>query len=286
MPHFRDNTKDADIWKSVFEQNEYSIREEISGATVVDIGGHIGSFASLVAFRGADKVVSVEASKSNFVYLKRNTKVFANVVAKHLAVGAKSGETLFLDDGAFNTGQYAVGKADGNNKIAVKSITFSDLIKEEKIGKIDILKLDCEGSEWIVLPALEAAEWKMIGEVVGEFHIGKMSADALQGREFKMKNMAPFALDRPDIPARLYLKELFEANGFEFFSTPHPTQKKLGWFYAINKTVKKPMVDNCLTMFHLEDDYKLAVERKQVLYNQKVHRDAVIAELTAKLKSV
>ena len=54
---FRHGTFDDSIFNHVYEQNEYVIAS-LKGKRVLDIGGHIGSFALKAISRNVDHVVS------------------------------------------------------------------------------------------------------------------------------------------------------------------------------------------------------------------------------------
>ena len=42
---FRKNTSDKNVFDSVFYNNEYGIKHMLETDVVIDVGGHIGSFA-------------------------------------------------------------------------------------------------------------------------------------------------------------------------------------------------------------------------------------------------
>ena len=55
-------------------------------------------------------------------------------------------------------------------KITCEITTLSNFIKEEKIEKIDLLKIDCEGLEWNVLMGITETDWDKIKSIVMEIH--------------------------------------------------------------------------------------------------------------------
>lgn len=48
--------------------------------------------------------------------------------------------------------------------------TLSSVLREEGIGRVDLLKLDVEKSELDVLNGIEEADWPKIFQVVAEVH--------------------------------------------------------------------------------------------------------------------
>ena len=82
---FRHGTYDASIFSHVFEQNEYEIAS-LKGKRLLDIGGHIGSFALKAVSHGADYVVSFEPNQENYDLLFHNVMGFENAEAHRLAI--------------------------------------------------------------------------------------------------------------------------------------------------------------------------------------------------------
>src|SRR4051794_41558178 len=64
---FRSGTLDRAIYNGVVIHNEYRLPTAFAPADVViDIGGHIGSFAQAVLSRGCGNVICVEPDPANF----------------------------------------------------------------------------------------------------------------------------------------------------------------------------------------------------------------------------
>lgn len=58
----------------------------------------------------------------------------------------------------------------GRKQVKCSLRTLSTVIEEEKIQKIDLLKIDCEGAEWDVLQGIKSEDWPKIKSLVIEVH--------------------------------------------------------------------------------------------------------------------
>ena len=59
---------------------------------------------------------------------------------------------------------------DTENYDCVKSYSLNDIIKDNRLSYIDFIKLDCEGSEYDILPALDSKYYAIIKEIRMEYH--------------------------------------------------------------------------------------------------------------------
>jgi FkbM family methyltransferase len=147
------------------------------GDTVIDIGANFGAF-SIVAAKHVGKggrVFSYEPNPSAFARLLKNiqSNELTNIIAYNEAVGKQDGEvTLYLDrNSAFST---AYGKVDGHSpsrlqSIKVKMRSMSSVLREAG-GFVQLLKMDCEGSEYDILQSVSVDEFSAVSQVAMEVH--------------------------------------------------------------------------------------------------------------------
>lgn len=171
---FRKDTWDPEIIKSVLIRNEYNLPAKMDGMVVLDIGAHIGSFAIACQKRNAKKVVSFEPDPENFHLLNVNTNQDKNSktemhVAEAAVIGGESCNNLGVRhltehdfDKGRNTGHVDIYGEPSN----IRGINFNEALQMAG-GKVDFLKLDCEGAEWGIF---ETGDFSKIRYIAAELH--------------------------------------------------------------------------------------------------------------------
>ena len=141
---------------------------------VVDVGANIGAFAVWAAQRTSGRVLAIEPHPANAEFLRRNLRAngAARAVVEECAVADASGVLpLFL--GRSGTTHQLFGRdhaqATGES-LEVRVATLPELLAKHGIERVDFLKLDCEGAEGRILPALPDALFAGLRAVALEFH--------------------------------------------------------------------------------------------------------------------
>jgi len=153
-----------------------SSRIESQKVTVVDIGAHYGYFSIFASKNIApnSQIFSIEPSKENFNILQQNLVdcKIENVNAFQLAIGGENGILDLFTGRSINHSlveDYALlGNEKNPQKVEVK--TLEQFINENKIEKIDFLKMDCEGAEYSILFNSSSAVFEKINIISMEFH--------------------------------------------------------------------------------------------------------------------
>ena len=138
------------------------------GDIVFDIGAHIGSFSVYAANKGA-KVYAFEPNKENYQRLLENIQMngYQNMIKVYNhGIYNKEGEVGFSIHGQ-NSGGHSV---DGGPEI-IRVRRIEDIIAEENIEMINLIKIDVEGSEYEIFPGINQTTYEKIDKIVGEYHL-------------------------------------------------------------------------------------------------------------------
>jgi len=170
----RVNTSDAlmiwEVWKAkVYDDVHIPIRED---DVVVDLGAHIGAFAVRAARRAhRGKVYSYEAARKNYLLLEENCKLngLENLHIENIAISDKRGE-MPLYTPANNSILGSLRQETSSFREMVQAITFSDIIAEHALKRVDFLKIDVEGAEFDILFSCSDKTFAKIQRMVIEYH--------------------------------------------------------------------------------------------------------------------
>lgn len=183
----------------------YEIKNE---DIVIDIGANIGVFAAYAATRASNvKVLAFEPFPENTDWLRKNVSEnnLSNVTVHGQAVAAVTEERTLQTSDSWIMHSLSETEAkesetieeEDEHSIHVKCVSFNDII--EGIPKCDLLKIDCEGSEYEIFYSSTAETLKKIGKIVGEFHPrdankknGKALCNYLESKGFAITTFVTF----------------------------------------------------------------------------------------------
>jgi FkbM family methyltransferase len=137
---------EKNIYERFFEVEENDI--------VVDIGATIGEF-----------VFSVLNKKPKHCYVVEPLAIFFDTLRKNL-----EGNPVCFINKAISSEKYLEILWDTREEV-IEPLTFSELIKQNRLNKIDFLKVDCEGGEYNVFSKRNIDFLKSIPKIVVEFHL-------------------------------------------------------------------------------------------------------------------
>jgi len=170
---------DLSIAREVFELRDYEKYFRLQeGQTIIDVGAHIGCFtiraAQIVGREG--KVFSFEPSSENFSFLRKNIAIngLHNVEAFNCALSGEDRPDAEL----------YISKSSGSNSLFMRKgkgmectkpervplRTLDSMVQQAKLSRVDILKLDAEGSELAILRGGKDTISRFHPNITGEAH--------------------------------------------------------------------------------------------------------------------
>ena len=144
--HFKVLMPEFEWWmKKYFALNE--------GDTFLDIGAHVGKYSIFVgrAVGPNGLVVALEPHQENFRILRLNIELngLDNIVAINCAAWSKNEQLkLYFREG--HTAMHSVVKRHGKH-LPIEGKMLDDILRELKIPRIDLIKIDVEDAELHVL---------------------------------------------------------------------------------------------------------------------------------------
>ncbi|EAQ77509.1 FkbM family methyltransferase [Blastopirellula marina] len=186
---FRYGAMDEGIFSGIFREYRLeAISQSLAGreATIVDIGGHIGGFSVIAAsLLPQAKVQVYEYISDNVRMIQTNmllNEVQNQIQVFNVAVGDRSDQVVpnktfdDLDANAprkkrANTGGNCIADAatsQGSCENGIPTLAAKEILAP--LEQVDILKVDCEGSEFKILFSLDASDYKKIKMITGEIH--------------------------------------------------------------------------------------------------------------------
>ena len=178
----------AQFANAVF-QDEYQIDvlRPHNVRTVLDIGAHVGSFTVMChQYWPNARIVAVEPHPESFELLVRNTSHIpkANLTLINAAIAKESGRCMLSSPVSHSrVSEYVPGiwenlqPRHSNFGLQVDALSPKDLwqiLADIGINEVDLLKLDCEGAEYLIVSEFSALGiMDRIGWIRGEWHSRK-----------------------------------------------------------------------------------------------------------------
>ncbi len=172
------------VFKEIFMSDFYRIRHLVSllpeNPVIVDIGGNAGYF-NMMFFSQVDaaRVFAYEPIFENYKLFQqnvsRNSIMTDKVNVFNMAVTGSPVEEVTIYKEVENNNSVTASvfndfSKDNFNMIKVKAITLEQILTSNKIEKVDLLKLDCEGSEYPILYESPKHVWDKVNMVYMEDH--------------------------------------------------------------------------------------------------------------------
>ena len=167
--HYREGTSDEWVIDEVFKDQVYAIDLPEPPKIIVDIGANIGVSAIYFAKKYPDaKIYAFEPQSENYHLMLLNVIHYPNIIPSRYAIYDERGTfKLFAAAESHKHGYSLLGRDSPHEP--VECIPLPDWMAENKIDRIGLLKIDCEGVENKIFQSLGPALDK-IHAVVGEIH--------------------------------------------------------------------------------------------------------------------
>jgi cyclic pyranopterin phosphate synthase len=143
------------------------------GATVVDLGAHIGGFALPAALRAPEgRVLAFEPDPESRALLERNVLLnrIPNVEVSAAAVWARDGRGELRACPANPVLSNLFRPYGAGGAVETELISLPSLFEKHRIERADILKVDIEGAEYEVLLSCPELVRERVGALIVEVH--------------------------------------------------------------------------------------------------------------------
>jgi FkbM family methyltransferase len=153
----------------IFYAREYAIHTPLpERPLVLDCGANVGLSPIWFLGRYGARVHAFEPEPNNFRLLEINAGGRNDVVVNQAAVGKTKGK-VDLHVSSHGATHSVKDASAGAATVSVDGVTLADYLEHRSLEKVDVLKLDVEGSEMDVLEGL-GGRLRDIRVIVGELH--------------------------------------------------------------------------------------------------------------------
>ncbi|HSK73767.1 MAG TPA: FkbM family methyltransferase [Pyrinomonadaceae bacterium] len=156
-----------EVWvEEMYGQKGYEIKDN---DTVLDIGANIGVFSIYAATRAKNvKVLAFEPFPENASWLKKNIELneLKNIQVFQKAVAGKSEPRVLKVEDAWV--RHSLDDGNSETGLKIECISLDEVMGT--IDKCDLMKIDCEGSEYEIFYSAENTALAKIKKIVGEYH--------------------------------------------------------------------------------------------------------------------
>jgi len=219
----REGTVDINVLDEVIEGDSYQLNKIHlrKNPNIIDVGGHIGAFTKFAAWKWPHGNFYIyEANPRNWEILERNLQdirhrtviyhgalVGQEPVNKRIVINALEADRVTGGWGIIYTDKAYTPGAGEAVEVIENFYKLDTLLPI--LDKVDILKLDCEGSEFSILQNLTEAQLYQVDYLVAEIHCGALQHCPWTYEQFREKVLKQFICPQLEIKAHCSPSDLF-----------------------------------------------------------------------------
>ena len=171
------------VFKEIFLTDFYAIRELVlslpAEPVVIDVGGNAGYFAMMLMSKvPRARIYAYEPIEANHALysanIARNPSVAGRVTVQHAAVTGTPMESVELfaeaDGSSVTASVFAEFDALNAASVRVPAVSLAQILEQNALARVDLLKLDCEGSEYPIIYESPRALWSSVRSLFLEVH--------------------------------------------------------------------------------------------------------------------
>lgn len=166
----RKDTSDEEVFRSIFVLGEFKLPIKINPKLIIDGGAYTGLSSLYYSSKyPSAKIIAIEPETSNFNILEKHTKNLPNILRINAGLWNKNAFLKIIDMGIGKWG-FAVKEVSELEQYDLKAVTINEVLKKSEFNKIDILKIDIEGSEKQLFSSNYNSWLKKVNIIVIELH--------------------------------------------------------------------------------------------------------------------
>jgi FkbM family methyltransferase len=213
------------------------------GDTFCDVGAHFGYFTLLASQLVGEKgrVLAIEASKSTYGILTKNTAPFGNISTHHIAASDEDKVLVFNEFPALYSEYNSLVlpkeshagwlRRNPPRRTEVQGVRLGDFLAKQNL-KPSIIKIDVEGAEPQVLRGLEGLLRQSSPNVVMEYLLAEGQNEAHRGAARLLESLGyqPFILRADGIPIPcVHIEQAMLLSGIDSENVVFGPKKSGGW---------------------------------------------------------
>jgi FkbM family methyltransferase len=173
------NHSDYNVFKQIFNHKEFEVvlkmislnKKSNKEIIIIDAGANVG-YTSLFFnhFLDSSKVFGIEPSKENCEIYNLNARDFNNIKTYQKALCEKINVSFNLNSDFRDGKDWSISTKENQNG-AIQGVTIQEIIDENNLDYISLLKIDIEGAERFIFKKENNLDYLKITEIIAiEIH--------------------------------------------------------------------------------------------------------------------